>query len=530
MTRGNFLHGALILSMAGIISKAIGAVYRIPLARILGGEGMGLYQMAYPIYTSILALSTAGIPVAISILVAEKLAKADYSGAKMVFYVALGLLSLTGIACTYVLVVYANWLAEKILFEPRAFFPIVAIAPAIFFTAVVSAFRGFFQGHQEMLPTAVSQVVEQVVRVITVIIGALWLLPYGIEFAASGATFGAVTGGLSALLVLTWMFFRYPKQRAGKRGVFTAKNEPVSVLVYRIVKIALPLSVGGLVMPLMQVVDACIVPLRLQEAGMTSSRATELFGQLTGMAGSLINLPTIITISLAVSLVPAVSEAITKKQRWQAARRIQTGLRITMLVCLPAAVGLALLATPVSLLLYDVAEAGIPLAFLAPGILFLGLYQTTSGALQGLNKTAIPVINLFVGLFFKSILSFYLTAVPGVDIKGAAVATVSAFLLAFILNYFALGRIIGLRLGILENLVLPAIATGLMFVTVKHLYGLLFALASNGMATLGSILAGMTVYLFSLFMLGAVKKEDIAMLPVYGEKLASFLQGLHVLR
>lgn len=529
MTGERFLQGAIILSVAGMVSKLLGALYRIPLARILGGEGMGLYQMAYPIYTSILALSTAGIPVAISILVAEKLANGDYRGAKRVFTVSLALLSLTGLIFAYLVFSGASFLAHIVLQEPRALYPIAAIAPAIFFTAVVSAFRGYFQGYQVMVPTAVSQVVEQLARVTTVLTGAIVLLPYGIELAAGAATFGAVTGGAAALVVLAVFFLRMPQRRGGK-GFRVFQEESTWSLVSRIIKIALPLSVGGLVMPMMQVVDALIVPIRLQAAGMTASRATELFGQLTGMAGSLINLPTIITISLAVSLVPAVSEAVAKRRRPQAISRIAASLRITILLCLPAAAGLAVLAKPISVLLYDVAEVGIPLAYLAPGILFLGLYQTTSGALQGLSKTFIPVTNLLIGLVLKSFLNYYLTAIPGVDVRGAAIATVSAFFLAFVLNFFALRQLIGLKLAAMDSLFLPGLATGLMAVAIKHLYQFSLGFVPGSFATLAAVFAGIFIFFFSLLMLGGLTVEDVAMVPGVGKKVASFLQKIRLLR
>jgi stage V sporulation protein B len=263
---------------------------------------------------------------------------------------------------------------------------------------------------------------------------------------------------------------------------------------------------------------------------MTASRATELFGQLTGMAGSLINLPTIITISLAVSLVPAVSEAVAKRRRPQAISRIAASLRITILLCLPAAAGLAVLAKPISVLLYDVAEVGIPLAYLAPGILFLGLYQTTSGALQGLSKTFIPVTNLLIGLVLKSFLNYYLTAIPGVDVRGAAIATVSAFFLAFLLNFFALRQLIGLKLAAMDSLFLPGLATGLMAVAIKHLYQFSLGFVPGSFATLAAVFAGIFIFFFSLLMLGGLTVEDVAMVPGVGKKVASFLQKIRLLR
>ncbi len=327
----SFLKGAFILSIAGLIVKLMGALYRIPLARLIGGEGMGLYQMAYPVYTMILALSTAGIPVAISILVAEKNAKGDYQGGKRVFWVSLILLSIIGAGFSVILYFNSFWLAGNILYDERAFYAIIAISPAIFITAITSAFRGYFQGNQTMIPTALSQVFEQLVRVITVLGLAYFLLPYGIEFAAAGATFGAVTGSIAAVLILMVFYIVQRGEGKSKSSYNYLKKESVISIMARIALIAVPLSIGGLVMPVMQLIDATIVPLRLQAAGFSIARATELFGQFSGMANTLINLPTIITISLAVSLVPAISEAMANKSIQQVKTRIEVALWITCL-------------------------------------------------------------------------------------------------------------------------------------------------------------------------------------------------------
>lgn len=525
-----FLQGALILSIAGFIVKVLGALYRIPLARILGGEGMGLYQMAYPIYTSILAISTAGIPVAISILVAEKLAKKDFRGAKRIFLISLGMLTSTGLLFACLVFNYANYLADNVLQEPRAFSAIVAISPAIFFTAVVSAFRGYFQGYQEMLPTAVSQVIEQLIRVITVLAGAIILLPYGLEFAAGGAAFGAVTGGLAALLFLCAFYFSNNRRKAFQPKESYHTQDGTIPIILRIIKIAFPLSIGGLVMPLMQAIDAFFVPMRLQSSGLSPARSTELFGQLTGMAGSLINLPSIITTSLAVSLVPAVSEAVALKKTWLVERRISGSFRLAVLLCLPAAAGLGLLATPISQMLYDIPEVGLPLRYLAPGVLFLGLYQTTSGALQGLNQASYPVINLFVGLMVKSVLNYNLTAIPALNIKGSAIATVTAFFVAFSLNYFVLRFKLGVHVKLWSASGIPLVATGLMVVGTKYIYKLFILNISNSLATLGSIVIGIIIYFFCLLMLGYLSEEDIVLIPGLGQKMVNILKKLSILR
>jgi stage V sporulation protein B len=517
MKQQGFIKGAFILTLAGFASKLMGALYRIPLARLLGGEGMGLYQMAYPIYTMILAVSTAGIPVAISILVAEKQAQGDYRGGMRIFKIALFLLTLTGLFFSLIVFCTAEFLAKGLLNDERSFYAIIAISPAILITAVNSAFRGFFQGNRTMTPTAISQVFEQLIRVTTVLAAAYLLLPYGIEFSAAGATFGAVTGSIFALFVLIIFYITYPK-RNKYSGELKLRKEGILSVTGRILYIALPLSLGGLVMPVMQFIDAVLVPMRLQSAGYGVMRSTELFGQLSGMANTLINLPIIITISLSVSLVPAISEIVSKGQMNVLKRRIMTALRVTFLLCLPAAAGLCVLATPISVLLYDIAEVGVSLSVLGPAVIFLGLYQITAAVLQGMRKTYLPVKNLFLGALIKIILTYWLTAVGGINIRGAAFATVCGFLIAFLLNYYDIKKHLDFKINWLKILTGPVTAAAVMSFTVYVFYDKFNLIIGSSAATLLAVFLGIVVYGCAAMITGAVKVKDLEMLSLIRKK------------
>ncbi|MEW6663382.1 MAG: polysaccharide biosynthesis protein [Bacillota bacterium] len=519
VVKQHFLHGAIILTIAGLISKVLGPLYRIPLARLIGAEGIGLYQMAYPIYTAMLALSTAGVPVAISILVAEHQAKGNAEQAFRVFRIAFFMLVVTGLLFS-LLLFFGAYPISILLNEPRAFYPLVALSPAIFFAAVMSAFRGYFQGQQIMTPTGVSQVVEQLVRVPTVLIAALLLLPSGVEFGAAGGTFGAVAGSAAGLLFLILLFLRERWKNRGERRKKPAKPyEAPSTLavIWRIVVIALPLSLGGLVMPLLQAIDVTLVPLRLQAAGISQLRATELFGQLTGMAGTLINLPAIITVSLSVSLVPAVAEVKARKDTDGLWQRLDQALRMTVMLVLPAAVGLFILAEPIGILLFDLAEVGIPLKALAPGVLFVGLYQVTSGALQGMGWTYLPVRHLLVGAVVKAGFTYQLTSIPSLGIKGAAAATVLAFCVAFLLNYSSLQHRIGYRFPWRDGLFKPGGAVAIMALVVKYTHGWVGLSLGQAVGALAGVAVGMLVYPVSLLLFGALRREDLLLLPGVGQ-------------
>lgn len=200
-----FLRGAMILTMAGLMVKILGSVNRILLSRLLGGEGIGLYQMAYPVFLLMLSVSSAGIPIAISIIVSEKVAKGQFKAAEQVFKISLGLMVVTGLCFALTLFFGAGWLVESgFVRDPRAYYGLIALTPAVFFSTILASFRGYFQGYQMMTPPAVSQILEQFTRVVTMVVLAYCLLPYGLEYAAAGAAFGAVPGAITGLIVLSF--------------------------------------------------------------------------------------------------------------------------------------------------------------------------------------------------------------------------------------------------------------------------------------------------------------------------------------
>ncbi|HHW54353.1 MAG: polysaccharide biosynthesis protein [bacterium] len=529
MEKQSFMAGAFVLAAAGILTKIFGALYRIPLTWLIGDEGMGLYGMSYPIYTMLLALSTAGIPVAISKLVSEKITQGNYQGAHRVFRLSFFILAGTGFFFSTLLFFGARPLvARGYLADPRAYYAVVSIAPAVFLVSVMSAFRGFFQGMQTMVPTALSQLVEQLARAATALVLAHYLVGRGIEYAAAGAAFGAVVGALAGLCLL---LVYYGRRRSAFLGSSLDPGEESGwELTKRIVTLAVPVSLASLVMPLVQNIDVVIVPARLGVAGYTIEEATALFGQLSQMAATLINLPTIITVSLSMSLVPAISEAYTLGNFDLIRSRVAAAVKVTIILELPAFVGLYILSDEIMTLLYGHPEAGTALAGLAAGVLFLGLHQTTSGVLQGLGRTDIPVKNLLVGAVFKVLLTYILTAQPALGIKGAALGTVTTFIIASSLNLLAIGRLVGFSLEAKEMVLKPALAVAVMALGVVQVYRLFLLALGNSLATLAAIGSGVIIYGVVLFLVGGIGARELEMIPKVGPKLAAGLRRRGLLR
>ncbi len=538
MTKQSFVKGAAILTLAGLSVRLVGAFFRIVLGMLIGDEGMGLFQMAYPVYSTLLAVSTAGIPIAISKLIAERLARNDYYGAHRIFRVALAILAISGLAISALLLLGADFFANSVAQDPRAALPLASIAPAIFLVTVMSAYRGFFQGQQQMLPTALSQIAEQLGRVIAALLLVVVLLPRGLEHAAAGASFGAAAGALAGLVILLFIWGRQRPVFLGRvRAQHKSDQSPFISIVYQIFTLSVPITMGSLVMPLVTLVDLGIVPLRLHDAGFDTSRATALYGQLTGWATPLIHIPTIITVALAITLVPAISEAVALNKISQVRERSYMAFRLTMLLGLPAAVGLYLLAEPIMVLLFQSAEAGPVLAVLSFGVVFLTLYQTTSGILQGLGRPVEPVKSLLYGALIKTALTWTLTANAALNIRGAALATVIGFGLAALINVYRVRQFTGMPLHAMDTIAKPlAASTGMgiaVIVVYERMEGLTAMLGpsyANALATMAAIFAGILVYVLVMFIIGGIRRKDLETIPRVGPLLVRFAEKLFLLR
>jgi len=540
-SHSKFIRGAAILAVAGIGVRFIGAVMKIWLARNVGEEGIGLYQMSYPIYSTLLAISTAGIPVAVSKLVAENITVEDYRGAMRVFRIALLILTLTGLAISLLLFFGAPLIVRISDSDPRAVYAIMAISPAIFFVTVMSALRGFFQGQQYMLPTAASQVIEQVGRAVVSLLLAVTLLSRGLEYAAAGAAFGTAAGGfLGLLLLLPVYYLRRPAFMARMRAQRKGRLLPAGRIVRSIFSLSIPITFGSLIMPLLTLIDQLIVPGRLKAIGYLYAEATRLYGQLTGMAGSVVYFPNVVTLALSMALVPAISEAVTLRSRELVRSRTSVSVKLTAFFSLPAAVGLYLLATPVIILLFGAkhASAGYALAYMSWSVIPLCFYVSTTGILQGLGKTMTPVINMALGGAVKAALAWHLTAVPSLHIGGAALASVIGTAVAAVLNLWAVARATGWRFRPVELLLVPAFAVAAMSAAVSLSYrffmGCLgpaysFSLA-NGVATLAAIALGIIVYGLFLLLTGSLTREELELLPRIGPRLADLAERWKILR
>lgn len=512
----SFIKGAAILAIAGIVSKALGAVYRIPLGNIIPSEGMAYYQTAYDLYVWALTLSSYSIPIAISKLVSERIELGRRDEAHKIFKVAFVLIAFLGIALATVVFFNAQAFAEG-LRNPNAFVAILCVSPAIFIVSLSAAFRGYFQGMQNMTPSAVSQVSEQIGRVIFGFILAIILLPYGYKIAAGGAIFGTTVGSAVGLATLIYIYTRNKRDiKESIRPARTSHMESALSIAKRIIVFAIPITIGGSIMPVMGLLDTFIVMDRLQAAGYTQVMAASLFGQLKAMAGSFINLPQVFTIALGASLVPTISESIARNDMRAVGQKSQLAIRISLLVGLPAALGLFTLADPIMRMIYpkEPDTLGMALRYMAPSVIFLTLVQTMTGILQGMGKERVPVVNMVIGAIAKVIVSYILTSIPWFNIRGAALGTVVGYGVSAFLNLQAVVKYQKGALNVWKILVKPCIATLFMSITAYSSYRLIFLYTMrNSIATLASIMLAALVYCVVLLVIKGITLEEIEMAP-----------------
>lgn len=535
MSKKSFLKGAVILGAAGILVKVLGAFYRIPLVNLIGDEGMGYYQTSYPIYNLLFAISTAGLPVAIAKLVSEKRALGQYKNAQRIFRISfLGLI--IGGVLTSSIIFFGSGMIVSYLENPKAYYAMMALTPALLFVPIMSAIRGYFQGRQNMVPTACSQIVEQIFRVGIGLYLAYILLDKGLDKAAGGAAFGASAGAIGGtiLMVLIYLYNRKnikDEIRTDSTEVYESTNQ----IIKNILIIAIPITIGAAIVPLINSIDVAIVMRKLQVIGYTKIEASKLYGRMAGMAQTLINFPQVFSIALSMSLVPAISAAYATLD-YKNVRDISiSGIRVSLVIGLPAALGLYALAVPIMKLLYftqslEVQEsAGSILSVLAFSVIFLALVQSMTGILQAIGKPFIPVRNLIIGAACKVVITYTLTGIKSINIYGAVIGTICAYAIASILNYISVKKYVNIKPNFIDVFIKPAVAAIIMLIAVKISYLYIYKFIPGRLTTIIAIIIGGIIYGVALIVTGAITQRDFEIIPK-GNKIVKVLRKYRLIR
>lgn len=511
-----FLKGTFILLVAGLVTRVLGFINRIVIARFIGEEGVGLYMMAFPTLVLVVTITQMGLPVAISKNVAEAEARGDFPKIKKILVVSLATTISLSILFTPALIFLAPYLSETLFTDPRTKWPLLAIAPIVPIVAVSSVLRGYFQGRQNMRPSAISQVIEQLVRITLIAVLTKTFIPYGIEYAAAGAMIASVIGEFVSLIYLMTTFKLRKKFRLRKN--FFQYVQTGQSTFHDLMKIALPTTGSRLIGSVSWFFEPIVVAHSLAIAGVAAVAATKQYGALTGFAMPLLLLPSFITNSLSTSLVPAISEANSRKNMKVIEHLLQQSLRYSLLTGGLAIVVLYVLAEPLMTLMYGTANGSAFIKLMAPFFLFYYFQGPLQAALQALDLARAAMINSLIGNLAKTAVIFLLASQPAFGINGVALGMVMGIVLITLLHFATMLKAISFTFYVKDYLKLFAI------ILVSGSFGYLLwdwqdprlGLAINLFINAG---AATILYLSLSVVLGLIRKSELIKLQSVAKSL-----------
>lgn len=504
MKKQSLIKASLILGIAGIVARFFGLFFRWPLIMLIGDEGVGYYQMSYPLYMFFVAMAS-GVPVAISKMISEKKAKGDIEGIFVIVKESTLLMMMLGIGTTLILFFFARPIIRFVQWDMKSYYALLGISFAPFVISIMTIYRGFFQGLQNMTPSGMSQILEQLGRVVIGVGLAIFLLPKGIEFAAGGAAFGAAAGGVIGASYL------YEKYKKVKKEMWNKRVKSNSEVLTSILKIALPISLGATVGTIMSLIDSILVPQKLMQSGVTSEMATVLYAQLTGKANVITNIPLTLSMALGTALIPIIAENYIMNRRKDVQDKVQLSIKLSMLIAMPCTLGLYFLAGPIMMIIFPGKYDGILiLKYLSISVPFIIITQTTTSIMQGIGHYIRPIINLFIGCIVKVVLTYLLVPIPEINIYGAVIASIAAYIIATILNMISIKRKLKLSLKVAQTFIKPIIASVVMIIISLFSYSFVYnKTGSNTYSCLIAIFLGIIIYGILILTLRIFSIDDI---------------------
>lgn len=535
-----FFSGVLILTVANLLVKVIGLLFKIPMTGILGEEGMGYYNGAYQIYTVFFMISTAGLPVAVSILISEARTRGQLKQIKKIYRTTVTLFFIVGLVGMLAMLfgsgVFANWLGS-----PDTNLCVLAIAPTLFFICISSTLRGYFQGFQQMAPTAISELIEALCKLVLGVLFATYAIDQGYpihKVAAYGAIGLSIGAGLGMFyLCITKFFFRERRYTEEFLEVSGESEEtlPRKAILKRIILIALPITLSATVMSLTNLIDTFIIQNLLQANGATQAEATAIFGNYTSLAVPMFNLPPVLIYPISAAIVPLISVARAQGDKKRCRNVMESSLKVAVLIGVPCGLGMSVLAKPILYMFYGgikdadsvIANATPLLQILAPTTIFVCLLSVSNAILQSCGKERLPLVSMLAGAAVKLVTNYFL--IQTIGMKGTPISTFLCYLTVICINFFFICKYAEIVPNI-KNVFLRPFACGLLCAAAALGANILLGkFVSASLATVGAIVAAGFVYLVSIFLLKAVTSDDIKLLPK-GEKIYSLLSKIHLVR
>lgn len=524
--------GSAILLIANLAVKIIGALFKIPLQHLIGDEGMGYFNAAYNIYAGLFVVATAGLPVAVSKMVSESLVTGNVRETKRIFGVAYAIFLVIGILGSSALFLFADEWAATTKFA-NSNIAVMAIAPSILFVSLMSVYRGFFQGMSNMIPTAVSEVVEAAGKLIVGYLLAYLLLGRGLHIAATGAVLGVTTGSLLSLGVLIFIYSR--KKKVVYSGTDkSGQPAPIGVILKKLLSIAIPVTISASVFTLTNMIDTVLIGRNLESIQhLLSEDRVVLYGRYTGKAVVLFNMPPTLVMSLCMALVPAIARAFVSGDKKTVRITTTQSLKSAYIFALPCAIGLATLAHPILTILYGTNDAALLLQLIAPAVVFVSMVLVTNSILQATGNVLVPVMNIFMGGVAKVVINSVLVSNPEVNINGAPIGTTVCYFIYMFLNLVYIRKITKADIGF--GFWVRPIGAGVIMAVVAY-FGYIFLLGITGdsfiMVLINFVISGglsVVAYLLTLISLGGISKEDMMVLPK-GDKIVQLLVKIKLMK
>ncbi|HEY5585325.1 MAG TPA: stage V sporulation protein B [Ruminiclostridium sp.] len=509
MTKKTFITGAITLIIAGFIAKIIGFVYRIYLSNLIGAEGMGLYQLIVPIYTLIILTLTSGVSIAVSKMIAEEAAKGHNINIKRISKIGLIVVTVASAAVSAVLYANINFIVETVLKDNRTYLSVLIMIPCIPFIAAAAAYKGYFYGIQEVTPTAVSQIVEQLVKIGIVMALASQFLKVGLQYACALATIGMAFGEMSNLIILA-IYYRYKKYAhttpKSKNGISRKRK-----LISDILTCAVPISFNRFIISIMLAIEVILIPRRLLAGGLNYIQCMQEYGKLMGMAMPLIFFPALVTTALATTLVPAISESISLKNFNRVNYRISKSIQITMVLGFVFMAIFAGYPNKIADMIYPGQNVGNTLFLLSFTCIFLYLQQISMGVMNGLGKQGLLLINSIVGSVIRILCAYFL--IPKYGIPAYIIGMIISSFVVCVLNFITIVRSTGMVLDVRRWVLLPMGVTGILLFSSKYIYSFFdFLKLNSSWQTLFAVGAFFIIDLFLMALVGAIDWRELLQL------------------
>lgn len=541
----NFIIQGSILAIAGIIVRLIGMLYRIPLANYIGDEGNGYYSAAYNIYSIMLILSSYSLPVAVSKMVSARLARGQYRNARKILRAALFYATIVGGVGFCALWFGSGFFAEHVIKMPYSAYALKVLAPTVWIMAYLGVLRGFFQGHSTMVPTAVSQIFEQIVNAVISLLAAKSLFDLGVKsnlvygsteysyaFGAAGGALGTGAGALTALILFVGLYLMYrPKMKRRIRREQGTSAEGYGMITSTLFLTVVPVIVSSSLYNSSTVIDNILFGQIMTGLGETRQIASQ-WGIYSGKYHLLFNIPVAVANSLSSSLIPALSRAVAEKDRKQTLNRIASAIRFSMIIAIPSAVGLAVLAAPISNLLFpgrDNTDLIKMTCYGSSAVVVYSLSTVTNAVLQGINRMKTPIRNAGISLVLHTVILFVMLRYLHMGIYGVLYANILFALFICILNARSIARFKRYRQEVKKTFLIPMVASAVMGAAAFGVYRAAYSIFGNLISTGISVLVAVAVYFVLLILLKGVDAQELRSMPG-GTRLSGLARKLHLMR